>query len=365
MRRVAVALAAAGVLAACAVASAAEPSQLIRTNNSGGNAVAINEIAGTPCWRQGQFTYRPAGVPFSDCTAPIASTTTSTVAPTTTSTTSVAPTTTLADTTTTAPPPTTIPSGPQFVETFDGNTGLQRFDYGVHHRDDLAWADTWSADHDLACGSPATQRTVSRFDPGESFYLCADHLMTSVGDASSYSVAWFEPKQTFTRGAVTKVSWDVNVTDLGSRQWWEAMIVPAAYESGIADCPHCAVHWSLSPSPSNLPPYPDQTSVIGLGPLGGDGNFVPDDEWEDIFGHCHTYDCIDVEGAGSKQIRRTFWMRDNLDGTLTFHYFGSEYTRPGSFPAEFRVVFKDHNYTPSKDGTPVGFTWHWDNIAVT
>ena len=41
------------------------------------------------------------------------------------------------------------------------------------------------------------------------------------------------------------------------------------------------------------------------------------------------------------------------------------YTVPGSFPAGgFNVVFKDHNYTPDKDGMPVGYTWHWDNIIV-
>ena len=50
--------------------------------------------------------------------------------------------------------------------------------------------------------------------------------MTSVGDTSGYSIAWFSPKQTFQAGATTQVSFDVNVTDLGNRQWWEVSLVP-------------------------------------------------------------------------------------------------------------------------------------------
>lgn len=275
--------------------------------------------------------------------------------------------TTTPPTSTTQPPP----SGGGFVETFDGNSGLDRFVTGVHHRDDFAWTDSWSADHDMNCGSPATQRVVHRDHPEESFYLCADHLMTSMGDASSYTVAWFEPDadgdgvgDVFNRDTVDTVSFDVNVTDLGQRQWWEVVIVPAGYQSGFDDCPHCAVHWSVSPSPSNLPAYPSRTSALGSGPLGNDGMLVADGDGLDPLGWCHINDCVDPEGAESKMIRRSFSMHDNGDGTLTFEFFGTR-TYPGSFPDEFRVVFKDHNYTPSKDGEPAGFTWHWDTIAIT
>lgn len=328
-------------------------------------------------WTGGESTHvvgasTTTEVPPSTSTLPPDTTSTSTSSPPTSSSTS-----TLAPTTTVP-----APSGAQFVETFDGNSGLDRFVYGVHHRDDLAWADTWSADHDLNCGSPATQRTVSRLNPGESFYVCADHLMTSIGDASSYSVGWFEPDadhdgvgDVFNRADVDTVAWDVNVTNLGQRQWWEVIIVPASYSSGIADCPHCAVHWAVSPSPSNLPSYPAGTSGAGSGPLGNDGMIVADgdcqrvgfgDDGCDPLAWCHINDaCGDPEGSQSKQIRRPFSIHDNRDGTITFQYLGRTFVYFGSLPAQFRVVFKDHNYTPSKDGTPAGFTWHWDSIVIT
>ena len=75
---------------------------------------------------------------------------------------------------------------------------------------------------------------------------------------------------------------------------------------------------------------------------------------------------FDPEACTSKAIRRPFSITDNRNGTITVSYAGfATYTVPGSFPAGgFNVVFKDHNYTPDKDGAPVGYTWHWDNIIV-
>jgi hypothetical protein len=56
---------------------------------------------------------------------------------------------------------------------------------------------------------------------------------------------------------------------------------------------------------------------------------------------------------------------DNHNGTVTFTVNGTSVTRPGSFPVcPCHVVFYDQNYTPDKDGVPVGHTWHWDTIVI-
>lgn len=286
-------------------------------------------------------------------------TTTSTVPPTTSTTTTTAPPTT---TTTTTVPPTT--SG--FVETFDNNTGLDRFDFGVWHRDGPAGG-TVSADHDLNCGDPSTQRTVRGNDPASSFYVCRDHLMTAVGDWSGYSVGWFSPKQTFTTERT--VSWDVNVTNLGGRQWWEVMVVPAAWNSGFPGCEHCAVqHW-LSPDPAHLPGYPAGSIVVGSGAFGNDVNIHTGSTnrytgWQKV---CGAFGHFQSSGAcASKMTRIPFKVTENANNTITVNYGGAfSQTFPGQFPNEpWVVVFKDHNYTPDKDGRPAGHTWHWDSIVV-
>src|SRR5690606_22509187 len=100
---------------------------------------------------------------------PTTATTTTVPKPTTTTSTTVPKPTTTTTTTTVAPGAPRSTTG-DFVETFDGNTGLERFDTGVSHRDDhLVAQRSWTGDHDLACGGPDTQRQIRRDRPHESF----------------------------------------------------------------------------------------------------------------------------------------------------------------------------------------------------
>lgn len=270
---------------------------------------------------------------------------------------------------TTDPTPTTQPSPSGFTETFTGNTGFERFTHGIYHRDGVEAGKPTTVQGDHAhgtagadCGDPATQRTVHRDVVDESFYVCRDHLMTAIGDWTGYSIGWFSPPGTFTAGDVTTVSWDVNVTDLGSRQWWEMTIVPAAYSSGVAECPHCSAAGGGVADVAGVPLYPPGAVVVGLGPF-GDPQFPGVPWWFSEF-------CAWVDGPGcaSKAIRRTVSITDNRDGTVTTRWQADdethEFTAPGAFPTEFRVVFKDHNYTPDKDGPVAGHTWHWDTIVI-
>ena len=252
------------------------------------------------------------------------------------------------------------PANAAFAEFFTGNTGLSNFDTGVYHRDDVLVAQTqWTGDHDMNCGDPTTQRMIHRNAPAETFYLCRDHLMTSVGDTSGYSIAWFSPKQTFQGGSQTRVSWEVSVTDLGARQWWEVSIVPVG-------SPFLAtVDWVANTA--QIATYDSRSVVVGTGPYGNDGNIVTEGISRDPlgFGHVCGSGAADPEACASKAIRRPFSITDNRNGTITFEYLGSAYTYTGSFPSQFKVYFKDHNYTPDKDGVPVGHTWHWDSIVVS
>lgn len=273
------------------------------------------------------------------------------------STSTAAPTTTTTSTTTTSTTTTTQPAsvGVGFVETFDNNTGLNRFHTGVYHRDEfLVSSVTWQGDHDADCGPPGTSRTIHRDNPNDIFYTCRDHLMTAVGDTAGYSTAFFTPKTTFINER--SVSWDVNITDLGARQWWEVAILPLSSDDLVA------ARW-LSPDPTGLDPYPNNSIVVGNGPFGRDFQVFADGSQSQPLSApmCAT----DPEACGSKAIRRTFTVTDNGNGTVTVEAFGQKFLRNGSFPSGgFKVVFKDHNYTPDKDGVPVGYTWHWDNIII-
>jgi hypothetical protein len=278
-----------------------------------------------------------------------------------------------------------------FVVTFDGNAGGERLRQGVYHRDigsqelgsaPVIWGDgnafhggSWTGDHDMACGDPTTQRPLKSesfsgsaatnwkrpvdFHLTEVQYACRDHWMTSMGQTDAYSILWFAPNQRFSRAGQRTVSWDVNVTDLGDRQWWEVSIVPVGGKF------LATVDWMADTA--GIDAYDSRSVIIGNGPLGNTVNITTEGDsqytgWRPVCGQS----ALGGGDCASKANRRTFSITDNGNGTLTVNYGGYfTQTVPGQFPDQFEVYFKAHNYTPDKDGKPAGYTWHWDNIIIT
>lgn len=285
----------------------------------------------------------------------------------------------------------TTPADAQWVETFDNNTGLDRFRYGVYHRDGgnheagrepvlSGWNNSfiggeWTGDHDTDCNGPDTQRPLKSdfkqdttgenewfpwvdFHVDDLVYVCKDHLMTSMGDIAAYSVVWFAPDATF--DDVTEISFDVNLTDLGPRQWikW-GVVSESLFES---------TYMTNVPTPGFL------LSDIGssdLQTLQGSDRVIA--TWSGAGTESGVHG-VGVNGERvatanptpeDKATRHPVSLTDNGDGTITASAAGQAGTVSGSFPeCPCRVVFYDHNYTPDKDGTPIGHTWHWDNIIV-
>jgi hypothetical protein len=269
------------------------------------------------------------------------------------------------------------------MESFDGNTGLERFRTGVFHRDvdahgfpiGVPGQRTWPADHDIHhgsgdCGNPHDfKHTADKVDRDSSFFVCRDHLMTTMGHVDSYSVVWFSPDQEF--DSVSRVCWSANRSRdlLGHRQWWEVAITPAGN-------PDVTAIWWLAGT-ANVPTYSDDTVVAHFGP----GNPVTQylsigrNEYRTSNGHA------DPEANNSLAIRRDFCVFELNADTVRYQWWGpngvtSWADGPGQFPdGPVKVVFKDHNYTPNKDcehmadglggpGTCRSYSWHWDNIRV-
>lgn len=263
--------------------------------------------------------------------------------------------------TTTLPPPTVV--DPEYFESFDDGDGLGRLITWMYHRDDLLVAQTqWPGDHDEACGDASTQRIIPRSDFTKANYICDGHLMTAIGDTSGYSLAYFAPdadfdgqSDTFVRSQSPKVGWDVSITDLGSRLWWEVMIVPV-------HAPYLTTADYLV-EVAHVPGYHPGTVAVGNGPLGGDGSVFAGGVRHDPFGVFSICD-TDPEGCATKELRRRFSIVDNLNGTVSVDFLGRQHTYPGRFPERYQVYFKAHAFTPNADGPPPGYTWHWDNIVI-
>jgi hypothetical protein len=352
--------------------SAASSPSLTLFADSGAVVQVLPEIDGTPCWDAGEYVVAPEGVTFDECTAP-------TVPPTTTSppATTVPPTTQPPPTTTEPPITTTPPADVQFVESFDTEASLDRFDYQVHH----AWTANstkaaWPGDHDTSCGGAGTLRQVNNptaidgqtHYPGMGpdvgvVYWCqpagADaHMMTSF-NTSHYAQVNFAPKPTF--NDVNKVCWDQNRTNLGSRHWTQLVVVPLDTFAANGDrLDYVASRFSpTGPGKYGIHPR-DETLLVEFGrgkPRVQIGQSVQDINglaWSAGSDKAARYEhCVENTASG---IRVTI---DGGTGPIAYNY-------QGSLPSgDVRVILQQDLYNPDKaPGTPNAYTWHWDNIIV-
>jgi hypothetical protein len=265
-----------------------------------------------------------------------------------------------------------------FVETFDDPAYLDRLDVQVHHRSDhdpevnypaepnpKLETNTWQGDHGLDCGPPTQSRTLSAQDRAGNVYSCKQHLMTSMGDVDGYSTIAFSPKQIFP--GVSEVCWDQNVTDMGGRQWTEVVITPADAIETINGEYHLA---HTGPGTTSV----DDTGSLHVAETFGiklAGKYDGLTIWQHggLADNDPYYGHADTEGLESVAIRRQHCIKDLGNGSVEvrINQGASTYVRrvPGSFPADARVIFEDHNYTPDKDGEANGhYTWHWDNLLI-
>lgn len=239
---------------------------------------------------------------------------------------------------------------------------------------------TYPADHATDCSGPdpavdplpqhqvQTSHQSSGDDPDHSFFLCKNHMMSSMGDVSGYSVTAFWPKQEFDFSNGGTIEFDVNVSGPSPRAWWEILIMPAdQLRVGAAH------HWlpisETYPADRIVFDYAQTKPEIqvGAGAVDPDGIVVEEGDWRD-FSEMFPGD----PAAADRRIRIPMRIVFG-DETIRWSIRGSSgdweqfsVDVPGGLP--FRrglVVFKTHAYTPEKDGNLDHYTFHWDNIRFS
>jgi hypothetical protein len=232
----------------------------------------------------------------------------------------------------------------------------------VHHRNLIIYPpnhgahETWLGDHNMACGEATTSRVIHASRHGQATYLCRDHFMTSMGDVDGYSIVAFSPKRTFARAR--RVCWDQNLTDLGDRKWVGVHLIPAhAFHGGLA-----YIEPTVDGVDETAIPFP--AGSLNFSNMNHEVTFFQGQE--QVF---DSHSGGSWDSGDDKATRYQHCMIANRNGTITFRQQRNDgfasYSFEGVFPARFRLVFTDHNYTPTKDEDPVGLTWHWDNIIVS
>ena len=279
-----------------------------------------------------------------------------------------------------------------YEETFDGDPASPSqdllpddLDFSVTHRthpaEHFRVFDMYPADHGVDCAGPDpntsplpqhvtnTSHTSNSTNPDPGFFICKNHMMSSMGDVEAYSVTSFWPRQEFNFDQGGILEFDVNINDNHSRIWFEVMITPRS-------------ELKVGAAPESLPideTYPADRIVlqyffdnirkihIGTGAIDPEGILVEEVDWHDW-----RYLYPNDPANDDRRIRRTMritleqnqivWSIEKEDGS--FDDFAV--TVPGGLPfSQGLVVFKTHAYTPEKDGNVDAYTFHWDNIRFT
>ncbi|MEM8993595.1 MAG: hypothetical protein AAGF23_02260 [Acidobacteriota bacterium] len=291
------------------------------------------------------------------------------------------------------------PTSWAFEETFDGDPAApsqdllpDEFDYLVTHRTHPQEQFTkvyrlFPGDHDENCAGPnpdvsplpqhpiRTRQNSNGVDRDESFFLCKNHMMSSLGEVEAYSLSSFWPRQAFDFTDGGTLEFEVNV-NLGhdNRSWWEVLITPRDQMRAAAGPVDAAIDEV----------YPHDRIVfdfnrlvrrikVGTGALAPDGWITNERQmstWDWAYWNAiHPEDPALTDRRIRRTMRITFeperitWAIE-IEGGL-FDEWSVDV--PGGLPFTRGLVqFKTHAYTPeSTAGNTDTYTFHWDNIRFT
>jgi len=278
-----------------------------------------------------------------------------------------------------------------FEETFDGDPDSpsqdllpRTFDYAVTHRthpsSHFRIFDSYPADHGEDCAGPdpavqplpqhlvATSHESNGDHPDQSFFICKNHMMSSMGHVEGYSVTSFWPRQEFDFSDGGVLEFDVNINDDHARVWFEVLIVPRA-ELKVG-----AAHVWLPIDET----YPKERIVfefmnnkrlvqVGSGAVDPEGILVEQQEWQS-WRNQFPQDPANDDRRIRRAMRITLsenqiiWSIEQEDGA--FNDFVTAVSDGLPF-TQGLIIYKTHAYTPEKDGNMDAYTFHWDNIRFS
>jgi hypothetical protein len=278
-----------------------------------------------------------------------------------------------------------------FQERFNGSplspsqTLLPRsLDYVVTHRshpaDHLSTWGPYPADHGEHCEPPVLQHAVHTHhstngsSPDQSFYICNNHLMSSMGElgavdlSGGYSVSSFWPKQEFDFSQGGTLEFDVNINGPHPRSWFEILISPREQMRVAAAHEYFPIDETYPKSRIVLDFMDNRRYIqVGTGALDPAGIIAESSEalnWQDR----HPSDPANQDRSIRRKMRirlttdHIHWSIRQADGR--FDTFSLRV--PGGLPfSRGLVIFKTHAYTPAKDGNTHDYTFHWDNVRFS
>ena len=262
-------------------------------------------------------------------------------------------------------------SGGAFCDRFGGSpsapvafkqtASISSWDVQVHSRDISTWYELESiqAQHGADCSGPPSSHENHTYEA--SVFQCRDHVMTAI-NAGGYGAIYLTPNQMLDFSAGGSVSFDVSTARMSTRDWWDVWITP--YEDNLA-LPFDSGEVDLQGTPRRFV-HIDTGNAEGAPVVTVNGttyntgwNTAPVNQG-----------VTSTNPAADRQPFRITLSRTNIKVERLASATGSaEVFIEASFPAlnwtTGVVQIGQHSYNPTKDGSGVPATWHWDNIGVS
>ena len=235
------------------------------------------------------------------------------------------------------------------------------WDVQVHSRDISTWYELESiqAQHGADCSGPPSSHENHTYEA--SVFQCRDHVMTAI-NAGGYGAIYLTPNQMLDFSAGGSVSFDVSTARMSTRDWWDVWVTP--YEDNLA-LPFDSGEVDLQGTPRRFV-HVDTGNAEGAPVVTVNGTTY-NTGWNTA---PFNQGVTSTNPAADRQPFRITLSRTNIKVERLASATGSaEVFIEASFPAlnwtTGVVQIGQHSYNPTKDGSGVPATWHWDNIGVS
>lgn len=261
---------------------------------------------------------------------------------------------------------------PNFSDTFDGvpaspqNFQSQTWDVQVHSRDRETWfnLEPINAQHGSDCSAPPATHVNTSYEG--SVFICNNHIMTSL-NTSGYGVIYLTPNQIFDFSSSGSITFEMSTEKMSRRDWWDILITPYQNNMSLPLISNLSQGVDLQGAPLN---------TIHIGTDNGEGAIavsVVRNGVETSLGNTGLTPGQGIDASVNQAATRQTFKLTIANGRIKFERLASSTANAlvyidtaVSLPFSSGIVqFGHHSYNPTKDGSGVPATWHWDNIQIS
>ena len=252
----------------------------------------------------------------------------------------------------------TPPMSSTFLETFtNGNiTSPQLFSSSrwdirrnITNLNQFISGQSMEAEHGGDCAAPPAMHHIGNWLQ-EGVFICRDHLMTAANSNDTYGIIVMTPAAQIDFSTQGKVSWNQSTFEMSRRDWVDFWITPINDVMALSCNGKCPTYDGLSRNTINIEKDGLNFTITVMKDFQTIahqsiymGNLVPSATVRTLFEVILTPNSLIFRAP---EINQSVTVNVQMPFTRGF------------------VQWAHHSYNPTKDGSGVPATWHWDNFSL-